>query len=333
MKRSIIFTTLCIPLLLMLIAGCSSGGEMYGTPTPISPGEVMLTMAAQSVNAQATEMAVNIQFTATQQIKDATATQQQSYALATGTQQARMDAQATDQQARRDAAATQARIDAEATAEQNKRDAAATAEQMRIDALGTQSANATATWVVMTMTAMPPHATMTQLAMEQSVEIGQDEVELSGLKVKRQQQSNTLQALAPYTLAIGVFAMAALIMVRRSRVREVRNPETGGVELLIFDNQRGVQPNLLTGPVVEIEKGNVAVPLLADPAEQAEVTRREQAIRALQAMPSNPPTNAVMMSNGVFGETRKPTVEVLEPGQASRQILDELTGQVVEEEE
>lgn len=333
MKRTIVFFVL-MPTMLM---GCA-------TPTPnVNPAEIAMTMAAQKMDAEATKMRIDIQYTATAQVVEATRNVESTQAAMAVTEQFRQDAVATDQQFRRDAASTEQRKqdDAAATAQRQREDAAteqarrdmeATAEQDRQNVIGTGTAQMQAIWNAATLQVQPTHDLWTQQAVVVDQALATNIVELSNLNVKQQSDKNTLEWLIPFLIALGISTALILTMVRKSRTKEIRNEETGTVEGVVLDNHTWIRPQLLTGPVLEL-RGTASVPLLADAETQNEVTRRAQGIEALRAMPTQSPTgNATLMANSVFGETRKPVVEVLQPGQASRVILDELSDQVIEEE-
>jgi hypothetical protein len=292
-----------------------------------------MTMGAQQLDARATQARVDQVFTMTAQIYQITATAQAQIYIQGTAEQARKDAVATDQQSRRDAAATQARRDVEATEVQYRRDVEATAQQYQQNVIGTGTAQQAAIWNGMTQSAVPTHAAWTQQAVEAEQTLTTNSLQLSDLQVEKQRQTNTVSWFLPYSAAIVAVIVVAVVMLRRSRVHEVKNEDTGVVEGLLLDADTLIRPQLLTGPVLKLGKDGPHVPQVSDPGEQSEVTRRAQAIEALRAMPTQQPTaNATLMSNSVFSESKKPVIEVLQPGQASRIILDELSDQVVEEE-
>jgi hypothetical protein len=331
LKRSVILGLL--GMVTMIVLGCGAGYTPTPTPEPQNPGEIAMTMVAQKVDAEATQMAVNVQFTATAQVVWATQNSQNTQIAVAVTEQARKDVMATEQQSRRDAAATQARRDAEATEVQYRRDVEATAQQYEQNVIGTATAQQAAIWNGMTQSAVPTHAAWTQQAVEAEQTLTTNKLQLSDLEVEQQRQTNTISWFVPYSAAIAAVIVVAVVMLRRSRVHEVKNEDTGVVEGLLLDTNTLIRPQLLTGPVLKLEKDGPHVPQVSDPGEQSEVTRRAQAIEALRAMPTQQPTaNATLMANSVFSESKKPVIEVLEPGQASRIILDELSDQVVEEE-
>lgn len=332
MKRFAII--MFLGLAFMVMAGCGSSNDVPPTPQPISPGEVALTMMAQQVDAQATQMKVDIQFAATAQIVGATATAQAHIDAQATAEQARKDAQATDTRARQDAMATDQQRRDDIAATQIVINMRATAEQAERNVVGTATAQQQAIYNSMTAQVLPTHAMWTQDAVRQEQIIATNEVELSNLQVVRQRKSNTLDALWKYAVATFSIVAAVIVVLRYSRVREIKNEETGVIEGILVDGKYLVKPQLLPGPVLELDGDEPRVPQMTNPDEQSEVTRRAQAIEALRAMPTQAPTaNATLMANSVFGESRKPVVEVLPPGSAPRVILDELSDQVIEEEE
>jgi hypothetical protein len=281
-------------VLVLLLTACNE----TPVPTP-NPAEVALTLLADKVNAEATQAVVNMRFTATAQMFGITATQQQIYLQATATEQARVDIAATAAQTRRDAQATaeQKRLDIQAT--QQRIDADATQEQARLDVIATQQAGSTATAGVMTMTAIPPAATLTQIANEQNIILANNQVQLSNLQVEQQSQKNTPEWVIPYLLLFGLVAGVLWYVKSQSRVREVKN-EDGDVELLIIDHTRAIRPRLLAGPVLDLN-GEVSMPMLTAPSEQAKVTERAQAVEAIKNMPTSTTPQAAQTFNKYFG--------------------------------
>lgn len=299
MKKNI-FVLLCV----LVLTACGGSDATYtatATPTP-NAGEIALSMMQKQLEAQATAQAVGLQFTATAAVAGTTATAQQVIVESGWTQQARVDAEATAQQARMDAEATaqQNRENAEATAQQRRADAAAT--QQRMDMEGTQSAQATALWDAITMTAMPPAATMTQIAYVQNIALANNEIEKSNLEVEKARQTNTVDWVIKYSVVLMAAIVGALFVIRYSRTREVRD-EDGGVQVLVLDNNKVISPKLLAGPVLEVD--SMTMPELVNRDEQREVVKRAQTIEALKAIPTEPSKNAMPLFADVFGAQKK----------------------------
>jgi hypothetical protein len=211
------------------------------------------------------------------------------------------DAQQTEQ-ARRDAMATadQAEMYAVATAEQKRSDIAAT--QQRLDIESTQSANATATFVILTLSAVPTSAALTQIANEQNIALSNNELQQSNLAVEQQRQKNTVEWAVPFIIAFMAALVGALFVIRYSRTREIHD-EDGGVQVLILDNKNVISPKLLAGPVLDVE--SMTMPQLVSGAEQREVTKRAQTIEALKVIPVEPARNAMPLFGDVFGTKKQ----------------------------
>jgi hypothetical protein len=292
-------TALVIGFLATMLFGCGTDYQMLTTttPTPIqsNPLELAATMAMAQVNAQATQQAVGISYTSTAWAVQVTRDVQSTQAADAATEQARHDAQATEAQSRRDAEATAEIIHMQATE-----------ERYRFDQANTQSAQATAPWLAMTMTAVYPHATLTAIAVNQQIAIATNEVEKSNLAVRRDQSNNLFKALGPYLLAIALVIGVVVWVIRKSRIHIIVGDD-GQVELVVFDNHYAVRPRLLSGPAVTISADAVTMPLLTDSETQREVTRRAQTVDALKAMPTSDPTKtAASVMNSAFGMERKP---------------------------
>lgn len=326
--------------LMVLVLVLASVACESPTPTP-SAADVALTMISDQVNAQATQAKFESIAAVTQQIAAATATQQAVYVQATQLVQARVDAQATankadanaqatSQQARQDAQATQQRMDFEATQVQARLDAEATSQQARLDLMATQQGSGTATAWAVTQAVIPLHDSWTQQAVQQEILLATNEVEMSNLKVKQQQDTNVFQWLVPMLFAIGTAIAGALWLANNSRVREVKDAE-GTPQFVIIDNQKMIIPRLMPKPVLMLEDNGA--PDLVDPKEQAEIVKRDQGIQALEVMPERTTDSAQEMYGGLFLEEQKklPTIEFVTPDKIAAGVLDDIEGQVIEE--
>lgn len=279
-------------LLMIVSLACAENTAPLATPTVAgpNPAEIAATMLANQVGAAATSQSVNLQLTATAYVIVATQTAQQASAYAIATQQARRDAEATSEQKRSDIAATQQRKDIEATAIQS-----------HIDERNTQSALATQPWDDMTKAAVYPHATLTQMAVNNAIVINTQDVARSGLQLKQQQDTNVIQWLVPTSLAVLAGIVGAAFVFNRAQLREIKD-EDGNVELLILKNQKAIRPRLMPRALLELGEDDIIdVPA----AEQAEVVKRAQAIDALAAMPIAPTQAGVQNFNATFWQQKQ----------------------------
>ena len=341
MKGTIAIFLLGLLAMGLLVVGCVAGP----TPEPQGPAEIAMTMAAQKMDAEATQMRIDIQYTATAQVVEATRIVEHTQVAAAATEQARQDVMATDQQfrkdaaateqsRRRDAAATEQRIRDDEATQQARRDIEATADQGRRDASGTATAQQVAIWNAATLQVAPTHDAMTLQAAYVEQTLAANDAELSNLNVEQQGQKNTVEWVIPLGAVMIIVIVWAVVQFRKSRVQKIVNEEDGTVEGLLVDEQL-LRPQLMLGPVLDLRGKTATAPEVTDKETQREVTRRAQAVEALRAMPTqNPTANAAGMMNSVFSqEQRAPAVEVLMPGQqGTRVILDELSDQVIEEE-
>ena len=324
-RKKIILALSGLLMIAAVLVSCATEPSVpMATPTVVNPGEIALTMIMQKMDAEATQMMVNVQFTATAQVIAVTSTRQAYEAAIATDQQTRKDAQATDARQRQDVAATEQRKRDDAATEQAHRDAEATAEQYQQNVIGTATAQQAAIWNAATMQVMPTHNMWTKQAVEQEQKIATNQVELSNLEVERQQKSNTLQALGPYMVAFIAVIVGALVMVRYSRTREIKNEETGAIEAIFLDSRTMIRPQLLPGPVLDLTGKTPSVPLLTDSANQAEIVRRSQMAEALRAMPTQAPTQmAAGMMSSVFGGETPSRFQILDEHEAPpAQLLD-----------
>jgi hypothetical protein len=333
-----------IILIALFITACG-GGQTYpmGTPTATpNPGEIALQMMQQQMAANATEQVIGLNFSATAQIIGVTSTVQAAQTQEAIDQRARMDAQATADQHRADAQATQnrmdmdaqatqQRIDADATQAQARRDAQATSDQARLDMVGTQSANATATFAVMTLTAIPPHATLTQMAVNNQIVLSTQDVERSALSLKQARDTNVISWLIPIILAVFLMLVGALYLYNQSQVREIHDAD-GNTDVIIFKNRMATKPSQWAGPLLDLT--TYTMPQLSAPAEQAEVTKRAQGIAALAVMPVQPTASGAAFFNDVFStpQKREESFEIIENDEVPVNLLDGETLKVLDKD-
>jgi hypothetical protein len=310
--------------LLLFLTACASGEYPAGTPTATpNPGEIALNMIQQQMAAEATSQIVGLQFTATAEVLGITATSQAVSTSEAITQQARIDAQATSDQARRDAAATQARQDAIATAErqqvlsdaateQARKDAQSSTEQAMIAIQDTQSAFATSTFTVMTLTAMPAIGTATALGMNNQIVIDGKNMEKAELELQQARDTNKISWAVPLLVALVALGAGLLYVVRKSRWNPIMD-DNGELAGFGFD-ETFVRPHALPGAVLDLKAK--PIPLLMDAATQKELLVNEQKIRAIAAMPVNPSAGGAQAFNMAFGSVeQKPRFAMLEEGE------------------
>jgi len=288
-------------LFLFLSACASTPVEMIATPTQTpNPGEIALNMIQQQMAAEATSQILGLQFTATAEVIGITATSQAVGTAEAIAQQVRIDAQATSDQARRDAQATQQRKDSDAATEQAYKDAKLSTEQAVIALQQTQSADATATFTSMTLTAIPPHATLTQIYVDNQIVLATQDVERAALALKQARDTNVITWLVPLLIALVATGAGLLWVIRESRWHVIKNDD-GDVEGFGHD-EKFIVPKLLPGPVLNLRTSDM--PQLTGSTNQAEIVRNEQKIRALLAIPNNPTESGKAAFNQFFGDVK-----------------------------
>jgi hypothetical protein len=312
MKRNATFL-LFVPVAVFVLtignacAATYTPSDLTPTPEPQNPGEIAMTMVAQKVEAEATQMSINVQFTATAQVVWLTQNAQGTQNAISITEQARRDAIATDNRMRQDAAATQARIDAVSTAEQYQR-----------NVIGTATAEMQSIYNSQTAQVMPAHATWTAQAIVVEQALATNQVEKSNLEIEQQRQKNTPEWFIPYSGVVLAAVVLSIWMLRRSRIFEVKNQQTGALESIIIDGVKSLRPSLQAGPLMIIEgKTGPTVPQVSQPEEQREVTRRAQGIEFMKAMAdASAATPAGMgMYNDMFGGDGPTRFDILDAGE------------------
>jgi hypothetical protein len=298
MKKSLFAFVLFVAVLIASSLACTDTvPAALPTPSAVSPGDIAGTAIQQFAAAEATQFSVNIRFTATEQVLSATRAAQVRIDNAAATQQARMDAQATADQMRADIAATQQRKDIEATA-----------DQAQIYMANTQSALATSTWEAMTMTALPPHATLTQMAVDNQIVVNKNNVEVSSLDLEKKRDTNRISWQIPLLVSLCILAMFGLWVWRTSRWNTIL--DGNGVFKAVGFNDRIIVPALLTGPVLEMGR-TVSVPEVVDAVTQKEVVINNQRIEALRALSEVSPQSGYQSFNGYFNEAPRDEFDVI----------------------
>lgn len=177
------------------------------------------------------------------------------------------------------------------------------------------------------MTALPTAQALTQIANEQVITLKDNEVEKSRQEIAELRATTFQRNVLPYIVVVALLGGALLWMIRRSRWTVIKNDD-GDVEGFGHD-ETFIRPSLMPGPVLDLKAQTI--PLLTDSANQSEIVKRDQALRALANMPVNPTSSGVQAFNDMFsGQKALPVVEVIQPDQVS-EILEEIEGQVMEE--
>jgi hypothetical protein len=323
MKRNATFL-LFIPVAVFVLTIGNACAATYtptadGTPTPQdSVIDVAGTMAKAQIDSVATQQAVGIIYTATAQAILVTVNAQNTQNALNVTEQSRRDAIATDNRMRQDAAATQARLDAISTVEQSQR-----------NVIGTATAEMQAIYNSQTAQVMPAHATWTAQAIVVEQALATNQVEKSNLEIEQQRQKNTPEWFIPYSGVVLAAVVLSIWMLRRSRIFEVKNQQTGALESIIIDGVKSIRPSLQAGPLMIIEgKTGPTVPQVSAPEEQREVTRRAQGIEFMKAMAdASAATPAGMgMYNDMFGGQGPTRFDILDAGEMPpSKVIDEET--------
>ena len=307
------------------------------TPTPNGGGQtvdVAATMIYENMAAGMTQQVMEQQLA--QQKAAATATavsikataQRQEELRAEATQGARE--MATARAGEQIATATQAAIFAQGTATQ---------QQVWIEATATERS-----WVL-TVTADAKKSEIEDVA--RATAQAAEAIRLEGesrqiqLAVERQEIKNKADAILPWTLVIAALIIAGALAYMGGQFREIRHNPDGTMNLPFLRTKTGwtlLRPDLLPMPAAAISRDSGVVEYQpTDNDEQAEVTRRAQAVLALRALPPGRERQALQIASETFGgqnTSAMPTVEILPPGNVAAigPVLDELEGQVLDHE-
>lgn len=300
---------LSIAVLVFGMLACAQPSVMP-TATSISPADIAGTAIQQFAAAEATQFSVNIRFTATEQVLEATRAAQVVIDNAAATQQARRDAQATADQMRADIAATQQRKDIEATA-----------RQADIYMMNTQSALATSTWEAMTMTAINPHATLTQQAVDNQIIVNNNNAQASSLDLEKKRDTNRISWQIPLWISLGILAMFGLYIWQTSHQKTILDGNGEFQGYVYHDNL--VIPDKSLGPVIRMKR-NPDIPLLVDDVEtQKEITKDFMRVKGLKALSEVSPMGGFQSYQGYFNQSPQGEFDVINAETTPANLGDE----------
>ena len=162
------------------------------------------------------------------------------------------------------------------------------------------------------------------------------------LAVERQQIKNKADAILPWTLVIAALIVAGGMAYSSSKIKEFKRNPDGTFNLPALQDKSGgwtlLRPDLLPTFGASVSKEGV-IDYQGSHEDQAEVTRRNQAVEALRALPPGREKQALQITDGAFGAGRgiaDTRVEILPIGSGPEAsgvgpILDELEGQILDE--
>jgi hypothetical protein len=220
---------------------------------------------------------------------------------------------------------------AEATQDYATAFAAATATESAHIMLAAQGTAA----AVATESVAPTHAMWTATAISIQIRINEGQARGVELATERQEAKNLADALLPWALVIVVFAVLANAITKYVRVRPFKRDEFGREQTLYIQNgpvTQVLKPELMTGPVMRLrDDGVVDLPVVSDPAEQADTTRRAQLVEAIAALPDTHAPQAPKMLSGEYSGKSPSRIRV-RGDQALGGVMQEVDGLLVEED-
>jgi hypothetical protein len=332
---------LIVTVLIFAALACSMAEN---TPQPTATPELraaavgyleqkMFDDMTQTANERAA-VATAARLTATQQVLDATATEQRHAENVQATQAANAATQAVWNVT---VAAAQAQDTATAQAQ------AKATEQANIQATSTAEAYLTATQqALLGVTATIEHqetATAdwkTQQAPFVAAQMTavKAQAESAELAASRERMTNGVMAWGPWAIVLVAAAAFVFVTVRKSQVGTIERDANGMMPgVVIFHNGKKefISPDRMPGPVITIEAQGVTAPQLAAPEQQAETTRRAQAVEAINALPPQTQRQGMDLMAQTFNEVKpRPQIEWTEPVQVKNWI-DEAEGRLNEE--
>ena len=309
-----------------------------GTPTPSGDDrtvDIAATMIYDDIARGATADAIDREIMQQEAAMTSTAISIAS----TATYKAEMAAQAT--QGAREAATAYA-ANQFATATQQAFVIQATASKNAWSAEATQTQQA---WQVTATTDAILHELEIKAMITQQAA---DAIRLEGenrqvqLAVERQEIKNTADAVLPWAIVLIILAIVAGLAYFATRFRMVKRNPDGTVDIPMLRGDKGwtmLQPARLPmfGATIR-DDGIIDYQAPEDTKEQAEVTRRDQGVEAVRALPPGREKQALEIANRVFADQEivDPEIELLPPNSPAASagmgaVLDELEGQVIDE--
>ena len=253
----------------------------------MSVAELAYMMAQREMEAKIALQELSIQSTGTAFIIGVTATNARQ----------QIDQAATKEQQRVDILEAQRREQAiQATAAENKIITATAAAKTQVIA-------------EITLSAIPTSAALTATKIAGQIVVDANNVEASNLDTEKKRDTNKISWQIPIALAMCFTLLLSLWIWRTSRWNVILdgNGEFQGYGF----NDRFVKPALLTGPVLEMGKREVSVPVVADPETQKEVVINNQRIEALKALSEVSPVSGFQSYQSLFNQAPQGEFDVI----------------------
>lgn len=303
MKKSLIF-------LIMFLSACTTGPSV--TATPAGDAELMRVLQGE-VEARATQRAADQQLiifqagqTATALITGATSTEQSAaetrtvwrVTVAAGEAQGTATAQAGNAQATSTAAA------------------AGTSTQISyLDGSATVESKQTVISAKQTESAPLLSAQYTAVAAQ---------AESASLAATRERTTNQLWAWTPLILIFVGLGAGVYYLWKSGKIGIVNADDNGIMPTIIFtDTMRVLRPDLMPAPMIEANVENIVMA-----PDQADVTRRAQAVQAIAQLPPGYQRQALDISGNSFGGvSNAPRIEIVDE-QTIQGWVDDVEGQV-----
>ena len=312
-------------LVFLVLTACGESLPPMPTATPTNDDHILIEAFQAEIEARVTERAAaQIQIehqakqTATALIVGATATEvsaQETRAIAWVTIQA---AQAEGTSTAH-AASVIGTSTARAAGDQATSTAQAAGTATQISNLqGTAVVEARNTSVAATSTAEAPFIYAQHTAVYA-------QAESADLAVRRERMTNDMWAWTPLILIFLVMVASGYFMWKKGKIGVVNRDENGMLPALVFtDHMRVVLPELLEAPVMDIVEGKQVG---ASP-NQADVTRRAQAVQAIGQLPAGYQRQALDIVGGSFGTASgAPQIEIVDEN-VIQGWVDDVEGQV-----
>lgn len=312
-------------LVFVVLTACGESLPSMPTATPTPTPDIMVALLQGEIEARATERAVEqikirhqAEQTATALIVRATETQQSAQkteVIAWVTiQAAQAEGTSTAQAANVIGTSTARAAGDQAT---STAQAAGTATQIA-NLQGTAVVDARHTSVAATSTAEAPFIYAQHTAVYA-------QAESADLAVRRERMTNDMWAWTPLILIFLVMLASGYFMFKKGKIGVVNRDENGMLPALVFtDHMRVLLPELLEAPMIGIVDGKQVG---ASP-NQADVTRRAQAVQAIGQLPAGYHRQALDIAGGSFGTASgAPQIEIVDEN-VIQGWVDDVEGQV-----
>jgi hypothetical protein len=312
-------------ILLLVLTACAYTDPIPTiTPTPTSDDALLMQMLQGEVEARATQRAADQQLIIFQAGQTATA-------LITGATSTEQSAAETRTVWRVTVAAGE--VQGTSTAQAGQVQGTATAQAGNAQATSTAAAAGTSTQIAYLNGTATVQSQQTSVSLQETSSAPllsaqytavAAQAESASLAATRERTTNQLWAWTPLILIFVGLGAGVYYLWKSGKIGIVNADDNGIMPTIIFtDTMRVLRPDLMPTPMIEANAENI----VAAP-DQADVTRRAQAVQAIAQLPPGYQRQALDIASGSFGAASSaPKIEIVDEN-IIQGWVDDVEGQV-----